>query len=117
MANKKKLYMPPLIRKYYEQLFVGPTFLRHHSDEKKFFHFVKASIRYGGRSNFNGSWLRKHLEVDLQKLLVTPEEIEIRIRETISLFDSLIDFYKTPFPNLSIEDENYKVSIYKPEIK
>ena len=117
MAHKTKLYMPPLIRKYYEQLFVGPTFLRHHSEEKKFIQFVKACIRYGGRSNFNGSWLRKHLEVDLPRLLVIRKEIEIRIRETISLFDSLIDFHKTPFPNCSIEDENYRISIYKPENK
>ena len=98
--------MSPLIGKYYQATLTGPTYLNHHSDETKFYQFVKACIRYGRNSWLNGAWLRNHLERDLPNLFADHEDIEKNIRKAISLFDSLIDFHNTKFPNRSLEQED-----------
>lgn len=102
MRATDKYTMSPLIRKYYESWWNGTTLFDHPNDVERFYRFTKACLRYG-RKPVNGQWLRFFLERDL----FNRDDIEEKtIQYAVSLFDNLIDFSKTSFPNHLLEMRN-----------
>ena len=100
-ANHK---MPELIEKYYKGWIKWPTLLQAHPDRERFYRFVKACIRYS-RRNIDTGWLRYFLERDLAKRYSEQYRDEI-IAEILILFERILDFNKTSFPDHILEMKN-----------
>ena len=88
--------MPLLIGGYYQAWINGPTLFDHPCDVGRFYKFVKACLRYS-RGKVHGSWLKYFLERDLPNIYKDPEYVEKYISKAVSLFDTLMDFGRTPF--------------------
>jgi hypothetical protein len=99
-------YMHELIAKYYRVCINGPTLLDHYLDRERFFRFVKACIRYSkhwnAKQDMHGSWLRYFLERDLSARYNEQHQDKI-IHEIIVLFENILEFNKTTFPDHLIE--------------
>lgn len=93
--------------KYYWSWLAGPKLLSHPSEEEKFYQFVKASLRYGGKTKVTGVWLRRQLERDLPSMFPDAEYRESQIRQAVMLFDTLRQFHRTKFPDTSTEKAQF----------
>lgn len=97
--------MSPIVRRYYSAWIKGATLLEHPLDQKRFYQFVKACVRYS-RSPVHSGWLRSFLEADLPGSAGSEATGKICL-----LFEHLIDFSRTPFPNVLVEwRDPYRVS-------
>lgn len=106
MTVKQNRKMSPIVKKYYSAWILNsPTFLGHPLDEERFFRFIKSCIRYS-RSRIDGQWLRGFLEVDLENQIPTLDSREHIIRKAVSVFDTIIDYEKTRFPDHEVEMKN-----------
>jgi hypothetical protein len=104
---KTNYYMHELIEKYYRVWINGPTLMEHSLDRDRFYRFVKACIRYSkhwnAKQDIHGSWLRYFLERDLPKRYTNKQFREKIIREIVILFEDILDFNKTLFPDHILE--------------
>ncbi|NOZ74438.1 MAG: hypothetical protein GXO90_03545 [FCB group bacterium] len=100
----KKYTMSPLIAKYYNNWLSGPTLLGHPNDEKRFYKFIKACVRYSRKSK-NGVWLKYFIERDLKEKY-TEDYFNSVCLEAISIFDHIIDYLQVHIPDYSIEMKN-----------
>jgi hypothetical protein len=96
--------MPLIIGKYYKT-WVNTYPLFAERGAPKFYRFVKACLRYGNKRR-SGTWLRHFLEKDLPGKYRGQEYIEEKIQEAVSLFDHLIDYHYTCFPDAILENRN-----------
>ncbi|MCK5180550.1 MAG: hypothetical protein KAR32_13555 [Candidatus Omnitrophica bacterium] len=97
--------MSNLVEKYYKSWIGSHPLLGNQNSVEKFYKFVKACLRYG-KIFQNGRWLKHFLERDLAKKYYDPKYIEDQKRNIISLFEHLIDFQRTKFPDHLIEMKN-----------
>ena len=102
--TKKNYYMPELIEKYYKGWINGPTLLEDRLDRDRLYRFVKACIRYS-RRHIDTGWLRHFLKRDLAKRYSEQYRDEI-IMEILILFEHIINFNKTSFPDHIFEMRN-----------
>ncbi|TAK57162.1 MAG: hypothetical protein EPO24_10205 [Bacteroidetes bacterium] len=104
--------MSSIIEKYYQKWINTPKILYHPQDIQQFYKFVKACLKYK-RKHLDGHWLRKKLEKDLVKLFGDNDYTRQLIQDAVNLFQHLIDFQNTSFPDVMLEmREPYKVSMY-----
>ena len=90
--------MSPLIKKYYTRWIKRPTLFGVGGDVECFYKFVKACIRYSRNDRKDGQWLRYFLEKDI----CSWDEIA----KAVSLFDHLMDYHETGFPDPMVEMKN-----------
>ena len=112
---KTNYYMHELIKKYYTRWINGPTLMEHVLDRERFYRFVKACIRYSrhwkAREDIHGSWLRYFLERDLSRRY-SEQYLDEIIHEIVVLFEHILEFNKTSFPDYVLEMRNpYLVSM------
>jgi hypothetical protein len=97
--------MSKLIEKYYRRWINGAALLEHILDRERFYSFVKACIRYS-RQDIHAGWLRYLLERDLPKRYNNKQYCDEIIQEIVILFEHLLDFNKTYFPDHVLEMRN-----------
>lgn len=97
-AETRKKKMSPIVSRYYWNWLNGTKLSGDLSDEQRFYRFVKSCIRYC-RSRVNGYWLRGYLEKDLPDKFYDAEYREQEIQKAVSLFDAIMDYENTSFPD------------------
>ena len=107
---KSKYKMSKLIEKYYKTWVNGPALLGDINDNERFYRFIKACIHYSKR-NINEVWLRHFLERDV-KGEPGNKYSDKKIQEITILFQRILDFHATTFPDHVLEMTNpYLVSL------
>lgn len=104
LGNPKKK-MSKIVSKYYLDWLNGTKLFGDLSDEQRFYRFAKSCIRYC-RSRVNGHWLRGHLEEDLSHKYPDEEYREEVIQKAVSLFDHIMEYENTQFPDHLVEMNN-----------
>lgn len=100
----KKYHMSPLIDKYYKNWVNSDSLFSDIVDLQKFYQFVKACLRYS-RSRKDTHWLKFFLDKDLPEKY-NKDKCQELVETATFLFNHLLDYEKTPFPNYILEMRN-----------
>jgi hypothetical protein len=96
--------MSPLVGYYYRAWLDGPKLFENPDDERRFYRFVKACMKFCKNPKPTGRWFQHYVQKDLNKKFGDSEIASQYVRRAVSLFDHLRDYHLTGVPYSSISE-------------